>query len=343
MRRASFAFLGILVKSGEMKALVTGANGFIGSHLVRELVARGWTVSCLVRKTGRLESLGGVPVQLVTGDTRDKESLRPAVRGQGVVFHLAGAISAPDWKTYHEVNAIGTLNLVEACLEENPAPKKFVHVSSISAAGPSPPGTALREEDECKPVSDYGRSKREAEVFVLEQRDLMDVTIIRPPNVIGPRQKELADSIGLIRRRILPLVGTGRPQTSLAAVGDVVAALILAAERPESRGQIYFVTDGRAHSWREITRTVVEALGMRGPFLKVPYGVQCVIAGAVEAVARIRGKTPALSRALVRDARKYFWIYDSSKIERELGFRPSFGVSESIRQAVALVKGKGRG
>lgn len=326
-----------------MKALVTGANGFIGSHLVRELVDRGWTVSCLVRKTGRLESLAGIPVRLVIGEARDAESLKPAVRGQDVVFHLAGAINAPDWKTYHEINAVGTLNLVEACLDENPALRKFVYVSSISATGPSPRGTALREEDECRPISDYGRSKREAEVFVLERGDRLAMTIIRPPNVIGPRQKELADSIGLIRKRILPLVGTGEPQTSLAAVGDVVAALILAAERPESRGQVYFVTDGRAHSWREITRTVVEALNMRGPFLKVPYGIQYAVAAAVEAVARIRGRTPALSRSIIKDSRRYSWIYDSSKIERELGFKPSFDVSESIRQAVALVRERGRG
>lgn len=326
-----------------MKALITGANGFIGSHLVQELVNRGWAVSCLVRKTSRLESLQGSSVGMVIGDTRDKESLRQAVRGQEVVFHLAGAINAPDLKTYHEINAVGTLNLVEACLEENPALRKFVHVSSISAAGPSPSGTALREEDECRPISDYGRSKREAEVFILERGDRLAATIIRPPNVIGPRQKELADSIRLIRKRILPLVGTGETQTSLAAVGDVVAALILAAEKPESRGQIYFVTDGRAHSWREITRTVVEALGMRGPFLKVPYGVQYAVAAAIEAVARIRRKTPALSRAIVKDSRRYFWVYDSSKIERELGFRPSFEVTESIRQAVAVVMGRDRG
>jgi nucleoside-diphosphate-sugar epimerase len=326
-----------------MKALVTGANGFIGSHLVLELVNRGWDVSCLVRKTSRLESLEGFSVRMVIGDTRDKESLRQAVRGQDVVFHLAGAINAPDWKTYHEINAVGTLNLVEACLEENPGLRRFVHVSSISAAGPSPRGTALREEDECRPISDYGRSKREAELLVLERGDRLAVTIIRPPNVIGPRQKELSDSIKLIRKRILPLIGTGRPQTSLAAVGDIVAALILAAERSESRGQIYFVTDGRAHSWREITRTVVEALGMRGPFLKIPYAIQYAVAGAVEAVARIRGKMPVLSRSIVQDARKYFWIYDSSKIERELGFKPSFDVFESIRQAVALVKDRGLG
>lgn len=326
-----------------MKALVTGANGFIGSHLVRELVDRGWDVSCLVRKTGRLESLQGIPVRIAFGEVRDTESLKAAVRGQDVVFHLAGVISAPDMKTYRDVNVAGTLNLLEACLEENPGLRKFVYVSSISAAGPSPCGAILREEDECRPVSDYGRSKREAEILVLERGNRLPATIIRPPNVVGPRQKELAESVRLIRKRILPLVGTGRPQTSLAAVGDVVAALILAAERPESRGQVYFVTDGRAHSWREITQVIVDALEMRGVFFKVPYALQVAVAGAVEAAARLRGKTPALSRSLVKDARKYCWIYDGSKIERELGFKASVDVAESIRAAVALVKKEDRG
>lgn len=325
-----------------MKALVTGANGFIGSHLVHTLADRGWDVSCLVRKTSRLESLDRSSVRLVIGEIRDKESLRAAVRGQDVVFHLAGIITPPDRNSCFDINTTGTLNLIDACLEENPGLRKFVHVSSIAACGPSPPGTILREEDECRPISDYGRSKRDAEILVLERGDRLAVTIIRPPNVVGPRQKELSDSIKLIRKRILPLIGTGGPQTSLAAVEDIVAALILAAERPESRGQIYFVTDGRAHSWREIPRTIIEALGMRGFFLKVPYGIQYAVAGAAEALARLRGRTPVLSRMMVTSARRHCWIYDGSKIERELGFRPSTDVSESVRRAVALAKKKGR-
>lgn len=325
-----------------MKALVTGANGFIGSHLVRGLRARGWDVTCLVRKTSRLEALDGVPVRLVRGEIRDKDSLRPAVRGQDVVFHLAAAITAAGRKDCFDINTAGTRNLVDACLEENPALRKFVFVSSIAAAGPSPPGTALREEDECRPVSDYGRSKREAELLVLDRGDRLPVTIIRPPNVVGAGQKELMESIRLIRKRILPLVGTGRPQTSLAAVEDVVAAVILAAERTESRGRIYFVTDGRAHSWREIPRTIIEALGMRGGFLKIPYGVQIAAAAAAEAAARLARRQPALSLTLVRGARKYSWIYDGSKIERELGFHPTLDAAESVRRAVALATARKR-
>jgi len=326
-----------------MKALVTGANGFIGSHLVEALVQRGWDVSCLVRRTSRLDSLAGRPVRMVVGDSRDRESLRPAVRGQDYIFHLAGLINAPDTKTYFEANAGGTLNLLEACLEEGPPFRRFVHVSSISAAGPSPCGGApLREDDECRPITDYGRSKLEAERLVLERADRLPVTIIRPPNVIGPRQKELADSIRLIRRRILPLVGTGRPQTSLAYVGDVVAALLLAAERPDSRNQIYFVTDGPGHSWREVTRAVIDALGMRGPFLRVPYGLQLAAAAIAEAVARLRKTVPVVSLANVLAARRYCWIYDGSKIERELGFRAATDLAEAVRLAVAWVVEGGR-
>lgn len=317
-----------------MKALVTGSNGFIGSHLAEALARRGDEVFCLVRKTSRTDSLEGLNVRFVVGDVREKDSLRPAVRGMDVVFHLAGVINAVDWTTYFEANTQGTRNLIEACLEENPQLRKFVFVSSISALGPSPCGKALREEDECRPVSDYGRSKLMAEKIVLGLADRLPVTIIRPSNIIGPRQKELFESIKLLAKRIKPLIGTGEPQTSLAGVDDLVRAIILAADSPNSRGKIYLVTDGRAYAWRDITEAVAEALGPRPLYLKVPYPVQYALAAVVELGARFRKRRPLLTRSNVRATRKYCWIYDGSKIERELGFKPELNMKETVRRTV---------
>jgi nucleoside-diphosphate-sugar epimerase len=324
-----------------MKALVTGSNGFIGSHLAQELVRRAWTVRCLVRSTSNRQALEGLAVEWAVGDNRDKESLRRAVKDVDYVFHLAGVIDAPDWTSYFEANTRGTQNLIEAVAEENPGLRKFVYVSSISAAGPSPcdkPGT---EEDECRPDSDYGRSKRLAEEAVLAAGDKLPVTIIRPPNVLGPRQKELYQSIKLIRRRVMPLVGTGEPQTSLADVSDVVAALILAAERPESRGRVYFVTDGHGYAWREVTEAIADALGRKRFYLKVPYGLQLATAGLSEFAARLRKTKPALTRINVAATRTACWIFDSSRIERELGFRPAMDMRASVRRTVGWYREKG--
>ena len=323
------------------KALVTGANGFIGSHLTEELVRRGWEVTCLVRRLRGLGWIENLQVRLVRGDCREKPTLGPAVEGADHVFHLAGVINALDWEEYYQANVVGTRNLLEACAERNPGLRKFIHVSSISAAGPSEKGRILTEDDPNRPVSDYGRSKLAAEEAVREFEQRLPFVIIRPPNVIGPRQKELREVIRLVKKRIKPVVGTGEPQTSLCYVRDVVEALILAAERPEADGRTYFLAYPRPYAWSEITDAIQGALGIRRILLKVPYRAQWLVAAASEAVARLTGRKAKLTRANVLAARKYYWIYDGSRIKRELGFEPRTGLKEAIRETIDWYKAHG--
>lgn len=326
----------------EMKrALVTGANGFIGSHLAEELLRRGWDVRCLVRRPRGLGWIESLDVRLVRGDCRDKPTLGPAVDGVDYVFHLAGVISALSWEDYHQANVVGTRNLLETCLERNSGLKKFIHVSSISAAGPSKKGRAMTEDDPNRPVSDYGRSKLASEEAVREYAGKFPFVIIRPPNIIGPRQKELLEAIRLIKKRIRPGLGTGEPQTSLCYVRDVVEALILAAGRPEADGRTYFLADPRPYAWSEITAAIQEALGMRRIFLSVPYPVQLLAASVSEAAARLTGRSPRLTRTSVMAARKYYWIYDGSRIKRELGFVTRTGLKDAIRETVEWHKEHG--
>jgi nucleoside-diphosphate-sugar epimerase len=134
--------------------LVTGATGFIGSHLVEALLQKGVQVRCLVRKTSDLSWLKNLPIEVFRGNCNDKASLEEAVKGVDQVFHLAGVTKAVEEKTYFEVNALGTENLIHACLENNPRLQKFVYVSSQAAAGPCQNGGKKRESDRCEPVSD---------------------------------------------------------------------------------------------------------------------------------------------------------------------------------------------
>ncbi|HUU37604.1 MAG TPA: NAD-dependent epimerase/dehydratase family protein [Candidatus Desulfaltia sp.] len=318
-----------------MKALVTGATGFIGSHLAEELTGRGWDVRCLVRRPSGLGWIENLNVHLVRGDCRDKPSLGPSVEGVDCVFHLAGVINALSWEEYFQANVVGTKNLLEAVAERNPGLKKFIYVSSISAAGPSEKGQLPTEDDPCLPISDYGRSKLAAEEAVHAFADRFPCVIIRPPNVIGPRQRELREAVRLIKRRIKPSVGTGEPQTSLCYVGDVVEALILAAEKPEADGRTYFLAYPRPYAWSEVTKAIQETLGIRFFLLKIPYPVQWLAAAAAEAAAHLTRKRPRLTRNSVAAARKYHWIYDGTRIKRELGFEPRTDLKEAIRRTVA--------
>ena len=317
-----------------MNALITGANGFIGSHLAEELVQRGWGVKCLVRRPHGLGWIEGLGVRLVLGDCRHKPTLGPAVEGADCIFHLAGVINALRWEDYFQANVIGTRNMLEACCERNLGLKKFIHVSSISAAGPSEKGRALTEDDPVRPVSDYGRSKLGAEQAVREFGNKFPFVIIRPPNVIGPRQSELREAIRLIKKRIKPAVGKREPQTSLCYVRNVVEALILAAERPEADGRTYFLAHPKAYAWSDITAAIQEALGIRRVLLKVPYQAQWLVAAASEVAARLTGRKPKLTRTSVLSARKYYWIYDGSLIKKELGFEPRTGLKEAIEETI---------
>jgi len=317
------------------RCLVTGANGFIGSHLAATLAEAGNEVVCLVRSTSRRETISSLPVRLVEGDCRDRSSLRAVVSGADYIFHLAGAISAPDRETYFAVNAGGTRNLVEACLEWNPALRRLVYVSSIAAVGPSPRGRSLNEADECRPVSDYGRSKLEAEQTVRGAGKTIPWVIVRPPNVLGPRQKELEESIGLLRLRIRPLVGRKSSRTSIIGVWDLVRALLLVAGDDRAVGRTYFVTDGTPVSWRDITAAVARAAGVSGAYLPVPYPVQYAAAAAAERIARWRRRTPPFTREHVAAARKYDWVYDTGAISSELGFRSEMDLAGVAARTVA--------
>ncbi len=259
----------------------------------------------------------------------------PAVEGVDCVFHLAAALTALTWDAYRRANVEATRNLLEACLVRSPGLKRFVFVSSIGAAGPSDKGTARTEDDPCRPVSDYGRSKLLGEQAVALYAGCFPVTVIRPPNVIGPRQRQTLEAIRLIRMRIMPVIGTGEPQTSLCYVRDVVEALILAAEHPRAAGRTYFLSDQRPYAWREINQAIARSLGIHGPVLKVHYPIQLLAAALSEAAAGITRTRPRLTRGYVRAARYGYWIYDASRIRCELGFETKTGLEEAVEKTVA--------
>ena len=317
-----------------MRALVTGASGFIGRRLASTLAERGHDVVCLVRPTSDIQPLKGLPLRFVVGDLGDPSSLAAAVADRDHVFHLAGVIQALDEPAFEAANADGTRRLVEACLLRAPAIERFILVSSIAAAGPSPADRPMNEDDAPCPVSAYGRSKLAAERAVLEAGACLPVTILRPPNVLGPGSRELDRAVQLIRKRIVPEIGDERPRTSLIDVDDLVEAMILAASHPGSVGRTYFVTDGRAYAWSEITAAVAEELGIRGLVIRLPFGFQIIAARLAEAASRLSGRSPLLTREIVRAGHDHFWIYNAAKIGRELGFRPKYGLRDSVRRAV---------
>jgi nucleoside-diphosphate-sugar epimerase len=322
-----------------VNALVTGGTGFIGRGLVEELLRRGWNVACLVRPESETAKLDGLAVDLRLAAYDDPESVRRAVKGSEVVFHVGAVLSAPDLETFVRGNVLPTEVLAASCLASAPRLRKFVYVSSIAAGGPSRPGRLKTESDASRPTSLYGRSKLLAERSLLRFANRLPFVSIRLPNVPGPGQRETAAVAGLIAKGILPLFGSGALQTSLCFMPDAVQSLVLAALRSRGKGEFYYVTDGRLYSWRALAEALAEALHRR-PLIRIGTPALLRLATLAEWQARL---TPLLTRERVLSARDEYWTFDNGLIRRDLGFEPHADfASEMAAIAAACQGGSGR-
>jgi len=314
-----------------MRALVTGSTGFIGRSLVERLVCGSWDVVCLVRQVTDRRLLRSFPVRIVQADYDDRTSLKRAVHDCDVVFHLGAALEARGFSAYMKANAEGTRRLAESTLSAGRGRKVFVYASSIAAAGPSATGSTKNEKDECRPVSLYGVSKLRGEEVLRRFDGRLPYVILRLPNVLGTDQPQLAAAARLIRKRIVPLLGTGRKQTSLCFVQDAARALVLAAERDRGWGETYFVNDGRAYAWREIVEPLAEILAP-GCVLRLKTPTLLAAAWAIETAAQWTGRKPLVTREAIMSAGTYNWLFDGSKFCAATGFRAEVDFDEEIRR-----------
>jgi len=310
-------------------ALVTGGTGFVGSHLVELLLSRGYDVTCLVRDRRRLRWLQGLRVRLVDGDCLDPRSLAAAVRGQAVIFHVAGLTKAFRPREYYEVNHSGTTNLLEACAREGRGIRKFVLVSSLAAAGPAAEGKAVTDADLPHPVSDYGKSKLLAEVETLRFRERFPIVILRPSAVYGPRDTDVFELFRWASKGFI-LDMRGERFLNWCYVEDLAEGLLLAAERPVPSGSIYFIAEDRIYSLTEFHTALQRTGGVTARIIRVPHWIGSVIGAASEAAGRLRGRATIMNRQKVREAAQEYWTCDLGKAHAELGFTARVALEEGL-------------
>lgn len=312
---------------GSFNALVTGATGFIGSHAVEALLRKGYNVTCLVRKTSNLRWLEGLNVRLIYGDCAEKESLKGLIRGFDYIYHLAGITKAVDRDAYFRENSIGTENIIHAASEENRGLKKFIYLSSLSAFGPSPDGKVPDEDDAPHPISDYGRSKLKAEESVLSYKDRFPVVILRAGATYGPRERDIYFFFKLIKKGIMPFWGEG--YLSLLYVEDLISGIILAGEKGEG---IYFLSDGEIYSVEEVLEEIAKALGVKAMKIKIPTSLLFSIGFILEGLYKISGRPPLLNSDKISEAVQKYWICNSFKAMREIGFRANLSLENGIKK-----------
>jgi nucleoside-diphosphate-sugar epimerase len=308
-----------------MRALVTGATGFIGSHLVESLVREAFDVSCLVRNSSSKRYFEGLNIRTVPGDCRDRSSLVEAVKDVDYVFHLAGLTKACTEEEFSGVNVSGTRNIIQAVAENNPGIKRFVHISSLAAAGPSPQGIPLNEECQPKPVSLYGRTKLAGELAVYRYRDRLPVTIIRPPAVYGPRDRDFLVFYKMVRAGIVPY--WGKCSYSFIFVDDLVDGIMLCARSERAIGEIFNLSDGSVYTTDDIIDAVAGAMQKNPLRLALPRFIMPVIGFLAE---RIKGAS-IINSDKIREMQHPHWVCDMNKAAIRLGFEPKVKMKEGAR------------
>jgi dihydroflavonol-4-reductase len=297
------------------KVLVTGATGFVGSHVVRALLARGDDVRVTVRAASPPEALAGLDVERVTGDATDRRAMRRAARGIERAFHVAGTtnLRTPAAELLR-VHAHGTRCVLDAC--RTAGVERVVHVSSVAAIGPARPGGALDERHvRSGPLGiPYADAKYAAEVEALRvAAHGLDVVIACPGHVFGAGD-ERRSSTQVVRRfllRRIPAYVDGA--IDIVDVEDVAAGLLLCDERGVA-GERY-ILGTRNYTWRRLFAELERISGVQGPVVRLPTAVALALA---EAGARVPGPTP-LTPPEIRAA-AHWWTYRSTKARRELGW-----------------------
>ncbi|HVQ45695.1 MAG TPA: NAD(P)-dependent oxidoreductase [Gemmatimonadales bacterium] len=307
-----------------MRALVTGATGFVGSHLVDALQRRGATVTALARSAEKAASLTSQGIRVVAGHLHDETALLQAARDQDVVYHVAGVVAARNEAEFLRANRDGTKHVVAAA--ESAGTRNFVLVSSLAAGGPSPRGLALDGSEPPRPVTSYGKSKLASEEVVRSSR--LQWSIVRPPMVYGPRDREVLKVFRLVRYGIAPLFGDGTQELSAIHAADLANALVLASEAPT--GKTYVACHPEIFTSEEFARVIGRTMKRSVRTLKVPPMLGRALLSVTEATARLTGQTTILTADKANEFFQAAWTGDPTPLISDTGWQPGYDLQAGM-------------
>ncbi|MBU2583692.1 MAG: NAD-dependent epimerase/dehydratase family protein, partial [Bacteroidetes bacterium] len=315
-------------------ALVTGASGFVGSHLVDLLLSKNYNVRVIARKGSSLRWVKDKPIEIVHCNYDDPDGLKEAVKDCDYIFHVAGVIKSKTKEGYFAGNQVVTRNLLDAVKKSNSNLKRFIHISSQAAVGPSPDGKPIDETAPYNPVSVYGKSKMAAELEVLKEKDSIPITICRPPSVYGPRDEEVLVFFQTIAKGLHPLIGFNKKNISLIHITDLVNGILLAAESEIAKGQIYFISSEEYYNWNEVGKLASRLLGKKAVKIRIPHFVVYIVAAFSQFVSYFRKEAVKLSLEFANEMIQQNWTCSVQRAVKELGYRQQIDLETGFRKTI---------
>ena len=319
---------------------VTGGTGFVGSHLVEALLDEGHEVRCLVRN--RQKWLGLLDITPVRGDLTDVSVLWEGLQDVDEVYHVAGITRAQTWEAFYRANVRGTLNLLGAIKQVAPDVERVLITSSLAAVGRGANGIAT-EDDPLEPVSRYGRSKAEMEKALHSTHqmttsywDTLPITVVRPPAVYGPRDRDILTFFQAVNSHVCPMVGGGSdPAVSLVHARDLVQGMIQCARAPEALHEVFFLGSPTPYAWNDVKEASTKALDTWALTVPVPRFLVGAVGAVSELWGKVSGSYPALNREKACEIRYAATMCSSDKAMEQVGYAPSIDLMEGVAETIA--------
>jgi nucleoside-diphosphate-sugar epimerase len=323
-----------------VKVLVTGATGFIGSHVADKLLAKGYDVRCIARKTSNLRWLDGKNFEIVEASLDNPESLIKAVEGVDYVYHVAGLTFARNYEEFLKGNRDATANLISVVEKHAPNIKRFLFVSSQTVAGPAK--SLYEPVDETtprNPITSYGRSKKEAEDVVLSYKDKIPFTIVRAPAVYGPRDTAIYDIFRTVKMGLGTMVGFRDKYISLIHSEDLSRGIIEAAESEKTKDEIYFVSSEEFYTWKQLINIIAEKMNKKFVLkIRLPHFIVLTVAAISEFLGKFSDKPPVFNYEKGIDFIQDYWICSTEKAKRDFGYRQMMSIEDGMQNTIEWYK-----
>jgi nucleoside-diphosphate-sugar epimerase len=307
------------------KVLVTGATGFLGSHIAETLVQHGFTVRCTVRPSSSLKWLEHLDIEKVSVNLSNETSLQEACEGVDVVVHNAGITRAKTDAEFFEVNTDATQRLAKAAISAKVS--RFIFISSLEARGPDGFTTA---------ISSYGKSKLEAERLLTSLQNDIEMILLRPAGVYGPRDTDLLTLFQIAKYGVLTVPATsGRLQP---VHGRDVAEAVLASVQGKAHLGPFDIAEANTYSWQDMASMLEIAMNKKLRVIKIPKEVFLSAGYASETLSKLFNQAPKLDRRRAKSLAYYTYTCDTQSFEKAFGWQARISLQEGLKETAAWYK-----
>lgn len=316
-----------------MNILLTGATGFIGSHILDSLIEKNYNVRCLVRKNSNTRWLDNKNTKIVVTDFINYDLIKNELADIDIIIHVAGIIAALNYQEFFRVNSEGTKLLLESVAHYSKTLKKIIYISSQTVGGPAKSiDLPIKESDEANPLTSYAKSKLEAEKFIINNGFDVNYTILRPSAVFGERDPGIVQIFQMVKKGFAPMMGLDKKYLNLIYGKDLAKATINCIENVKSDNQIYYIAGQDKLNWDFLMDQIKIAVNNpKAIKLKVPNPIVLGVGYINEKISQITGKPQIFNYDKAIDFTRKYWLCDTQKARKEINLRTEANISDLLK------------